>query len=630
MPVPAPGECMSTPRWFYAQDDNRLGPVAVEQIAQLVMKGEIARDALVWRHGLTDWTEAARIPEIASLLPPPLPPPGGKAAKVDAPAATPDPEASHRDEIRARLEANPKRYAQIAEDLRKESDFENALWVCREGLEKGAYPSLRLTLARTLLDTGEIAAAKAELITVVQSAPDNIAARKLLDETRRALGEKVPEPAPVAAKPAPVPRAAPKAAAPAVAPEPPPAPVAAAVPAPAPVAVEEKPQAPAKKRHTGIFSGVASVLFPEAPKPAVPLEEEPLHALVSEPEPEIEPEVEPEIEADFSTPQPIPEPEPEPEPEPIPEPPSVPAAKVKKAVPANVSDLPTLQAPPGATRGIERALEERKKQKEEAARAKAEPAKAEPAKAEPAKAEPARTARATVAWPSGRLQDHEFPDLVREVYGRRWTGLLTLNLAGAEKSIRIQEGRLVFASSSIPDDRMGELLLRRGRITYHQYGEAGQLVRKGGKRLGAILVEMGALDPRELVKVVVDHTLEIIYGAFQWTEGMYHFTEAAGSAEDIVLKLSTPEIIVEGIRRIDRWSRVERAVGGLETRYERVDGYQTLVPQMTLSPDKMALLTGLAGVQDLGTICKQSALPHFEVCRTMWAYRVIGAVNRLD
>ena len=141
---------------------------------------------------------------------------------------------------------------------------------------------------------------------------------------------------------------------------------------------------------------------------------------------------------------------------------------------------------------------------------------------------------------------------------------------------------------------------------------------------------MGALDARELVKVVVDHTLEIIYGAFQWTEGMYHFTEAAGAAEDIVLKLSTPEIILEGIRRIDRWSRIERAVGGLETRYQRADGYQTLVPQMTLSPDKMGLLTGLSGIQDLGTICKQSALPHFEVCRTMWAYRVIGAVVRLD
>ena len=319
------------------------------------------------------------------------------------------------------------------------------------------------------------------------------------------------------------------------------------------------------------------------------------------------------IEEEAETPEPIPEPDPEPEPvpEPVPEPPSVPAAKARSraAAAADIAELPTLQAPAGTTRGIERALEERKR------KAAAEPPPvrtAAPESPPPA----AKAPRPTVAWPSGRLSEHEFPDLVREVYGRRWTGILTLNHTGAEKSIRIQEGRLVFASSSIPDDRLGELLLRRGRITLHQYVEAGQLIRKGGKRLGAILVDMGALDARELVKVVVDHTLEIIYGAFQWTEGMYHFTEAGGATEDIVLKLSTPEIILEGIRRIDRWSRIERAVGGLETRYQRVDGYQTLVPQMTLSPDKMGLLTGLSGIQDLGTICKQSVaaalrgLPH--------------------
>jgi hypothetical protein len=613
---------MSTPRWFYAQDDNRLGPVPVEQIAQLVMKGEIARDALVWRHGLTDWTEAGRIPEIASLLPPPLPP--GKAAKAPEPVPPPpSPEELRRDEIRGRLEANPRRYAQVADDLRKEGDLANAIWVCREGLEKFAYPSLRVTLGRALLESGEAAAARAELETVLQSAPDNIVARKLLAEARRALGEPEPEappPPPTGTKPAAAPRSGGGAAA-SPAPIAPPAPMETP---PAPLAAVAE-AAPSAKKKKGLFGGVASVLFPEpASTPAPPLEEEPLQALVSDDEtPAIVME-----EEEAHTPEPIPEPEPEPlpEPEPVPEPPSVPAAKkAARAVPANVSELPTLQAPPGATRGIERALEERKRQKETA---RASPA-APPPRAAPApdaKAEPA----ASVAWPSGRLQDHEFPDLVREVYGRRWTGMLTLNHTGAEKSIRVQEGRLVFASSSIPDDRLGELLLRRGRITLQQYVEAGQQVRKGGKRLGAILVEMGALDARELVKVVVDHTLEIIYGAFQWTEGHYHFTEGTGAAEDIVLKLSTPEIILEGIRRIDRWSRIERAVGGPETRYQRVDGYQTLVPQMTLSPDKMALLTGLTGVQDLGAICRQSALPHFEVCRTMWAYRVIGAVVRLD
>src|SRR5687768_3484927 len=75
----------STPRWFYVENENRLGPVPVEQIAHLIMNGGLGRTALVWRHGLPDWTEAGRIPEIASLLPPPLP-----AAKAARPAGAPE------------------------------------------------------------------------------------------------------------------------------------------------------------------------------------------------------------------------------------------------------------------------------------------------------------------------------------------------------------------------------------------------------------------------------------------------------------------------------------------------------------------------------------------------------------
>jgi hypothetical protein len=234
-----------------------------------------------------------------------------------------------------------------------------------------------------------------------------------------------------------------------------------------------------------------------------------------------------------------------------------------------------------------------------------------------------------VAWPSGRLADHEFADLVAEVHERNWSGLLTLNHTGVEKSMRVQGGRLVFASSSSRDDRLGELLLRKGRITLHQYVAAGRAITKG-KRLGAVLVEQGALDAKELVKAVVEQTQEIIYSAFQWTEGLYHLTEAADTSESIMLRLSTPDVILEGVRRVEEWSRIEKGVGGLEARYRRADAYEETLDRMTLSLEKLSLLTALEDDQDVGSICQQSTLSHFEVCRTLWAYRVIGVITRVS
>lgn len=229
----------------------------------------------------------------------------------------------------------------------------------------------------------------------------------------------------------------------------------------------------------------------------------------------------------------------------------------------------------------------------------------------------------------GSLAECDFPELVHDLHRERATGLLTLAHAGVGRSVTVQAGRLVFASSSSPDDRLGELLLRRGQISLRQYVDAGRAV-VPGKRLGAILVEQGVLTPKGLVRAVVEHTQEIIYGAFQWTEGHYRFKEGTSSSEAITLKISTPELILEGIRRIESWSRVARGVGGMEARYARSDQYETTLAQMSLSFEKLSLLTELNAALDIEAICYASTLSDFDVCRTLWAFRVLGVIRRLD
>jgi hypothetical protein len=230
---------------------------------------------------------------------------------------------------------------------------------------------------------------------------------------------------------------------------------------------------------------------------------------------------------------------------------------------------------------------------------------------------------------AGSLAERDFPELVQHLYEQRWTGALTLTNAGIGKSVVVQDGRMVFASSSSRDDRLGELLLRRGKISFQQYAEASRAIGPG-KRLGTILVEQGALDARELVKAVIDHTQEILYGAFLWIEGQYRLQPGPPSSEAITLKISTPDIIMEGIRRIEAWSRIERAVGGIEAVYTRAEDYEAVLAQMNVSFEKLSLLTMLHEPRDVRSICQESSLPDFEVCRTLWAFRVIGVIWRSD
>jgi len=96
------------------------------------------------------------------------------------------------EDLRRRLDREPgsRLFAQLAEELRKDGDLEEAIRVSREGLQKHpAYPSARMTLGRALLDTGDIAAARTEFEIVLKGAPDNILASRFLGECLEGVGD---------------------------------------------------------------------------------------------------------------------------------------------------------------------------------------------------------------------------------------------------------------------------------------------------------------------------------------------------------------------------------------------------------------------------------------------------------
>src|SRR5713101_1456028 len=105
----------------------------------------------------------------------------------------------------------------------------------------------------------------------------------------------------------------------------------------------------------------------------------------------------------------------------------------------------------------------------------------------------------------GSLVRRDLAEIVHGLYLERWAGVLILSNGGIGKNVTFQEGRMVFASSSSLDERLGELLLRRGRIGLRQYADAGAAIAPG-KRLGQVLVEQGVLTPKDLVKAVGEQT----------------------------------------------------------------------------------------------------------------------------
>ena len=78
-------------------------------------------------------------------------------------------------------------FAQLAEEYRRSGRLDDAIRVCQAGLARHPdYPSARVTLGRALLAQGLHDEARLQLEAAAAAAPDNIAARRALEEWRRA------------------------------------------------------------------------------------------------------------------------------------------------------------------------------------------------------------------------------------------------------------------------------------------------------------------------------------------------------------------------------------------------------------------------------------------------------------
>jgi hypothetical protein len=68
-------------QWYYSEQGQQKGPLAEEELKQLALAGQLKPTMLVWKRGMTQWTQAN---QVDGLFPPPTPP------DPDAPPPIPD------------------------------------------------------------------------------------------------------------------------------------------------------------------------------------------------------------------------------------------------------------------------------------------------------------------------------------------------------------------------------------------------------------------------------------------------------------------------------------------------------------------------------------------------------------
>jgi hypothetical protein len=221
----------------------------------------------------------------------------------------------------------------------------------------------------------------------------------------------------------------------------------------------------------------------------------------------------------------------------------------------------------------------------------------------------------------GPLRELGIHDVFQLLDLSRKTGTLavTSELRDNEGTVLFENGRVVAATIKSNPHRLGDLLMRSGKVTEGEIARAMAAKEQQGdtRRLGEILLEMGAISPKELERHIRLQIEAVVFELLSWREGFFRFEEGSISGK-AMLQISTEALLMEGARRIDEWSRIADRVPSLEAVPVLAPVDNEHAGSLDLLPSEWEVLAMIDGERNLRGIAAMLARSEFDVAKVVY------------
>jgi tetratricopeptide (TPR) repeat protein len=230
----------------------------------------------------------------------------------------------------------------------------------------------------------------------------------------------------------------------------------------------------------------------------------------------------------------------------------------------------------------------------------------------------------------GSLKEASLPDVLQLLAMGKKTGCLAVTHRNNFGYIYFDQGRICYASIVNRRDRLGDILLKSGVITPAQLEEGiATQAKQRDKRLGEILVGLGFLSRGELHRQIRVQIEEAVYFLFTWTQGTFNFEADIRPEEpDFPVMINPESLLLEGARRVDEWSLIEKKVPSFDTVFD-VDRKRLEESDATLSHEQNVLLPLIDGRRDVSTLIEDSGLVEFQVGKALYGLATAGFLHRM-
>ncbi len=219
---------------------------------------------------------------------------------------------------------------------------------------------------------------------------------------------------------------------------------------------------------------------------------------------------------------------------------------------------------------------------------------------------------------AGRLGDIALVDLLSFLNMFRKTGVLCLELKSGRKELYFKLGEIVFATSTLAEEHLCEILHEQGKLDREALHKARQLAGSQAQ-IGKCLVEKKIITAKDLW-LASRHQVEVsVYNLFAAAEGSFYYEEKEAEEEQTVrLSSSTQNLIMEGLRRFDERTLFMRQIRSLDAIPLRTEK----VPH-ALSDQEQAMLEILGrGRLNVKSVLRRSGAGELDGLRTL--HQLVG------
>jgi hypothetical protein len=173
----------------------------------------------------------------------------------------------------------------------------------------------------------------------------------------------------------------------------------------------------------------------------------------------------------------------------------------------------------------------------------------------------------------GNIESFGVSEIFQLISQQGKTGTLEIQTPHGLARLRFLEGNLLEAwpDKRTPAEYIGSLLVRSGLVTAAQLAQALDAQRQSLRRLGDILLRMGAVRIADFQGVLALQHRETAYRLLQLRRGSFRFVPGPVEAEEgVSVPMDVGELLMEGFRQLDEWPKLLERVPSEKQVYGRV------------------------------------------------------------